>query len=276
MSLRINTNVAALNAHRQLSMNDDNLSKSLQRLSSGLRINSAADDAAGLAISQKMEAQTRGLNQASRNAQDGVSVLQTAEGALSTTQSVLQRMRELAVQAANDTLTTSDRSNISTEMGQLSSELDRIATATDFNTKKLLDGTQATGGLTFQIGANAGQTINVTIATATSTALTLQTGNIDVSSTGSASTTITNIDSALTVISTQRAQLGSVMNRLQNTISNLGIQSENISAANSRVRDLDMAAEVVNMSKNQILTQSAQAMLSQANQSSQGVLSLLH
>jgi flagellin len=276
MSLRINTNVAALNAHRQLSMNDDNLSKSLQRLSSGLRINSAADDAAGLAISQKMEAQTRGLNQASRNAQDGVSVLQTAEGALSTTQSVLQRMRELAVQAANDTLTTADRSNIATEMGQLSSELDRIATATDFNTKKLLDGTQAVGGLTFQIGANSGQTLNVTIGTATSTALTLQTGNIDVSSSGSASTTITNIDSALTVISTQRAQLGSVMNRLQNTISNLGIQSENISAANSRVRDLDMAAEVVNMSKNQILTQSAQAMLSQANQSSQGVLSLLH
>ena len=276
MSLRINTNVAALNAHRQLSMNDDNLSKSLQRLSSGLRINSAADDAAGLAISQKMEAQTRGLNQAQRNAQDGISVLQTAEGALSTTQSVLQRMRELAVQAANDTLTTADRSNISTEMGQLSSELDRIATATDFNTKKLLDGTQAVGGLTFQIGANSGQTLNVTIGTATSTALTLQTGNIDVSSSGSASTTITNIDTALTVISTQRASLGASMNRLQNVTANLGIQSENISAANSRVRDLDMAAEVVNMSKNQILTQSAQAMLSQANQSSQGVLSLLH
>ena len=275
MSLRINTNVAALNAHRQLSMNDDNLSKSLQRLSSGLRINSAADDAAGLAISQKMEAQTRGLNQAQRNAQDGISVLQTAEGALSTTQSVLQRMRELAVQAANDTLTTADRSNISTEMGQLSSELDRIATATDFNTKKLLDGTQAVGGLTFQIGANSGQTLNVTIGTATSTALTLQTGNIDVSSSGSARTTITNIDSALTVISTQRASLGASMNRLQNVTANLGIQSENISAANSRVRDLDMAAEVVNMSKNQILTQSAQAMLSQANQSSQGVLSLL-
>jgi len=275
LSLRINTNVAALNAHRQLSMNDDNLSKSLQRLSSGLRINSAADDAAGLAISQKMEAQTRGLNQAQRNAQDGISVLQTAEGALSTTQSVLQRMRELAVQAANDTLTTADRSNISTEMGQLSSELDRIATATDFNTKKLLDGTQAVGGLTFQIGANSGQTLNVTIGTATSTALTLQTGNIDVSSSGSARTTITNIDSALTVISTQRASLGASMNRLQNVTANLGIQSENISAANSRVRDLDMAAEVVNMSKNQILTQSAQAMLSQANQSSQGVLSLL-
>jgi flagellin len=153
--------------------------------------------------------------------------------------------------------------------------LDRIATATDFNTKKLLEGTQAVGGLTFQIGANSGQTLNVTIGTATSTALTLQTGNIDVSSSGSARTTITNIDSALTVISTQRASLGASMNRLQNVTANLGIQSENISAANSRVRDLDMAAEVVNMSKNQILTQSAQAMLSQANQSSQGVLSLL-
>jgi flagellin len=275
MSLRINTNVAALNAHRQLTMNDDALSKSLQRLSSGLRINGAADDAAGLAISQKMEGQTRGLDQASRNAQDGVSLLQTAEGALSTTQSVLQRMRQLAVQAANDTLTTADRSNISTEMGQLSSELDRIANATDFNTKKLLDGSQSTGGLTFQIGANAGQTINVTIATATSTALTLQTGNIDVSSSGSASTTITNIDSALTVISTQRASLGATMNRLQNTIQNLGIQSENISAANSRIRDLDMAREVVNMSKAQILSQSATAMLGQANSSSQGVLGLL-
>jgi len=275
MSLRINTNVAALNAHRQLTMNDDALSKSLQRLSSGLRINGAADDAAGLAISQKMEGQTRGLDQASRNAQDGVSLLQTAEGALSTTQSVLQRMRQLAVQAANDTLTTADRSNISTEMGQLSSELDRIANATDFNTKKLLDGSQSTGGLTFQIGANAGQTINVTIATATSTALTLQTGNIDVSSSGSASTTITNIDSALTVISTQRASLGATMNRLQNTIQNLGIQSENISAANSRIRDLDMAREVVNMSKAQILSQSATAMLDQANSSSQGVLGLL-
>jgi len=275
MSLRINTNVAALNAHRQLQSNDDMLSKSLQRLSSGLRINGAADDAAGLAISQKMEGQTRGLDQASRNAQDGVSLLQTAEGALSTTQSVLQRMRELAVQASNDTLTTADRSNISTEMGQLSSELDRIANATDFNTKKLLDGSQASGGLTFQIGANSGQTLNVTIGTATSTALTLQTGNIDVSSSGSASTTITNIDSALTVISTQRASLGATMNRLQNTIQNLGIQSENISAANSRIRDLDMAREVVNMSKAQILSQSATAMLGQANSSSQGVLGLL-
>jgi len=276
MSLRINTNLAAMNAHRQLSMNDDALSKSLQRLSSGMRINSAQDDAAGLAISQRMLSQIQGTDQAQRNAQDAISILQTAEGALSTTQSVLQRMRELAVEAANDTLTTSDRSNLATEMSQLSSELDRIATATDFNTKKLLDGSQSVSGLTFQIGANAGQTLNITIATATSTALTLQTGNIDISSTGSASTTIVNIDSALTVISTQRANMGAVMSRLQNTISNLGIASENISAAKSRISDLDMASEVVNMSRNQILTQSAQAMLSQANQSSQGVLQLLH
>jgi flagellin len=276
MSLRINTNIAAMEAHRQLSMNDDALSTSLQRLSSGMRINSAKDDAAGLAITQRMLAQIQGTDQAQRNAQDAISILQTAEGALSTTQAVLQRMRQLAVEAANDTLTTSDRSNLATEMSQLSSELDRIATSTNFNTKQLLDGSQAVSGLTFQIGANAGQVMNITIATATSTALTLQTGNIDVSSTGSASTTIVNIDSALTVISTQRANMGAVMSRLQNTISNLGIASENISAAKSRVADLDMASEVVNMSRNQILTQSAQAMLSQANQSSQGVLSLLH
>jgi len=275
VSLRINTNIAAMNAHRQLSMNDDALSTSLQRLSSGMRINSAKDDAAGLAISQRMLAQIQGTDQAQRNAQDAISLLQTAEGALSTTQGVLQRMRQLAVQAANDTLTTSDRSNLAVEMGQLSSELDRIAGATDFNTKKLLDGSLATSGLTFQIGASAGQVMNLTLATATSTALTVNSGNIDISSSGSASTTIVNIDSALTQVSTQRASMGAVMSRLQNTISNLGIASENISAAKSRVADLDMAQEVVNMSKNQILTQSAQAMLSQANQSSQGVLSLL-
>jgi flagellin len=275
MSLRINTNIAALDAHRQLQNNDDMLNKSLQRLSSGLRINSAADDAAGLAITERMKAQVNGLDQAQRNAQDGISMLQTAEGALSTSQTILQRMRQLAVEAANDTLTTADRSNLAVEMNQLSSELDRIANNTDFNTKKLLDGSLATGGLTFQIGATAGQIINLTIATASSTALTVSSGNIDVSSAGSASTTITNIDSALNIVSTQRAQLGAYMSRLQNTISNLGIQSENVSSARSRVADLDMAAEVVSMSKSQILTQSATAMLSQANQSSQGVLSLL-
>ena len=275
MSLRINTNVAALDAHRQLQANNDALSKSIERLSSGLRINSAADDAAGLAISQKMQSQINGLNQAQSNAQDGISLLQTAEGALGNTQGILQRMRELAVQAANDTLTASDRANISTEMGQLSSEIDRISSQTNFNTKNLLDGSVATNGLTFQIGANAGQTINVTIATASASALTVDATNIAVDNAADASTTISNIDAAIGAVSTSRANLGAYINRLNDTISNLSIQSENVSAANSQITDLDMASEVVNMSKAQILTQSATAMLSQANQSSQGVLSLL-
>lgn len=276
MSLRINTNVAALNAHRLLTNNDDSLSKSLARLSSGLRINGAADDAAGLAISQKMTGQTRGLDQAARNAQDGISMIQTAEGALSTTQSILQRMRELAVQGANDTLTTADRSNISDELTQLSSELDRISTTTEFNTKKLLDGSLSSGGLTFQIGANAGQVLNFTVDDASSTALSVTNGtSISVGDSAAASTAIDLIDSAINTVSNARSKLGALINRLQNTITNLNVASENINAANSRITDLDMAKEVVNMSKAQILSQSSTAMLSQANQSSQGVLSLL-
>lgn len=275
MSLRINTNIAALNSHRQLSSNDDTLAKSLARLSSGLRINSASDDAAGLAISQKMTGQISALDQSQRNAQDGISMLQTAEGALSNTQSILQRMRQLAVQAANDTLTASDRANVSVEMNQLSSEIDRISSATDFNTKNLLDGSIATTGVTFQVGANAGQTLNITIGTANATALTVNSGHISVDSAANASTTISNLDAALSAVSTQRSNLGAYMNRLSNTISNLGIQSENIQAASSRITDLDMASEVVKMSKSQILSQSATAMLAQANQSSQSVLGLL-
>lgn len=276
MSLRINTNVAALNAHRLLTANDDGLSKSLARLSSGLRINGASDDAAGLAISQKMTGQTRGLDQASRNAQDGISLIQTAEGSLSTTQSILQRMRELAVQGANDTLTTADRSNISDELTQLSSELDRISATTEFNTKKLLDGSLSSGGLTFQIGANAGQVLNFTVSNASATALSVSNGaTISVGDSAAASTAIDRIDSAINLVSNNRSKLGALINRLQNTITNLNVASENINAANSRITDLDMAKEVVTMSKAQILSQSSTAMLSQANQSSQGVLSLL-
>jgi len=275
MSLRINTNIAALNSHRQLSANDMSLNKSLERLSSGLRINGAADDAAGLAISQKMLGQVNGLDQASRNSQDGISLLQTAEGGLNETQNILQRMRELAVQGANDTLTTADRQNIADELNQLSSEIDRISNNTDFNTKKLLDGSLAAGGLTFQVGANASQTFNVTVATASAAALTVDGGNIEVSDAAAASQTIQNLDDAIAEVSRSRSQLGAYINRLQHTITNLGVQSENISAAKSRISDLDMAREVVSMSKNQILSQSATAMLAQANQSSQGVLSLL-
>jgi flagellin len=275
MALRINTNLAALNSHRQLSSNDAMLNKSLEKLSSGLRINTAADDAAGLAISQKMLGQVNGLDQAQRNAQDGISMLQTAEGGLNETQNILQRMRELAVQGANDTLTTADRANIQDELNQLSSEIDRISNNTDFNTTKLLNGGIATGGVTFQIGANSGQTINVTVGTSSASALTVGSGSITVDSAANASTTISNLDNAIAKVSNERSKLGAYINRLQHTITNLGVQSENINAAKSRIQDLDMAKEVVHMSKAQILSQSATSMLAQANQSSQGVLSLL-
>ncbi|MBO9542445.1 flagellin [bacterium] len=274
MALRINTNIAALNAHRVLGANDNMLNKSLERLSSGLRINGAADDAAGLAISQKMMAQTNGLDQAQKNAQDGISLIQTAEGALNETQAILQRMRELAVQGANDTLTASDRANIKDELDQLSSEINRIANNTEFNTKKLLDGKSvATSGLTFQVGANAGQTLSFTIGAAT--AGSLDVSSVDVSDAAAASTSIASLDAAIRDVSNSRSKLGALINRLQHTITNLGVQSENLNAANSRIKDLDMAREVVNMSKAQILSQSSTAMLSQANQSSQGVLGLL-
>jgi len=276
MALRINTNIAAMNSHRVLTSNDTMLNKSLEKLSSGLRINTAADDAAGLAISQKMLGQVRGLDQAQRNAQDGISMLQTAEGGLSETQNILQRMRELAVQGANDTLTAADRQNIKDELDQLSGEIDRISKGTDFNTISLLGGgTIATSGITFQIGANAGNTVNISISTANTSALTVGTGALSVDTAANASTTISNIDTALATISTSRGKIGAYINRLQHTINNLSIQGENINAAKSRIQDLDMAKEVVHMSKAQILSQSATSMLAQANQSSQGVLSLL-
>jgi flagellin len=274
MSLRINTNTAAMNAHRQLTINDESLNKSLNRLASGLRINGAADDAAGLAISQKMQGQVAGLNQASRNAQDGISMLQTAEGGLSETQNILQRMRELAVQGANDTLTTADRSNIQDELNALSSEIDRIASNTEYNTKSLLGG-GLSSGVTFQVGANAGQTVNVTVSTATASSLTVGGGSITVDSAANASTTINNIDNAIAAVSNSRSKLGASINRLQHTITNLGVQAENIDAARSRIADLDMAKEVVHLSKSQILSQSSTAMLAQANSSSQSVLGLL-
>ena len=276
MALRINTNIAALNSHRVLTTNDSMLNKSLEKLSSGLRINTASDDAAGLAISQKMLGQVRGLDQAQRNAQDGISMLQTAEGGLSETQNILQRLRELAVQGANDTLTTADRQNISDELNQLSSEIDRISRGTEFNTISLLGGGSiATSGITFQIGANSGNIVNVSISTANATTLTVGSGALSVDTAANASTTISNIDAALSAISTSRGKIGAYINRLQHTINNLSIQGENISAAKSRIMDLDMAREVVSMSKAQILSQSATSMLAQANQSSQGVLSLL-
>ncbi len=276
MGLRINTNITAMNAHRMMGMNDVALSKSLQKLSSGLRINGAQDDAAGLAISEKFRSQVNGLAQASSNAQDAINLLQTAEGALNESEAILQRMRELAVQGANDTLTVSDRNNITDELQALSKEIDRIAQQTQFNTKVLLDGgTAGTVGFTFQIGANDGQVLNVVIDTANSVALNVFSTNISVDNPASASITIRNLDDAISQVSAIRSKIGANINRLEHTVANLNVQGENMSSAESRIRDLDMAKEASIMTKNQILTQSSQAMLAQANQAPQQILQLL-
>ncbi|MFX4261967.1 flagellin Hag [Pelotomaculum propionicicum] len=270
----INHNISALNTYRQLSTNNTASAKSLEKLSSGLRINRAGDDAAGLAISEKMRGQIRGLDQATRNSQDAISLIQTAEGALNETHSILQRMRELAVQASSDTNTGEDRVQIGEEITQLKSEIDRIASQTEFNTKKLLNGSAT--GLLFQIGANSGQTISLTISAMGASDLTLDTVTIVSATTASeASAMITTIDDAINTVSSARSNLGAVQNRLEHTINNLGTSSENLSAAESRIRDVDMAKEMMSYTKNSILQQAATAMLAQANQQPQNVLQLL-
>ncbi|WP_046227676.1 flagellin Hag [Paenibacillus dauci] len=278
----INHNIAALNTSRALNSASGAQSKSMEKLSSGMRINRAGDDAAGLAISEKMRGQIRGLDQASRNAQDGISLIQTAEGALNETHDILQRMRELAVQSGNDTNTTNDRQNIQDEVDQLAKEITRISTTTEFNTKKLLNGDASTSPLTFQIGANKDQTMSLSISQLDAASLGVGSGTgeavtgLDVkTNAATASAAISTIDAAITSVSTQRSKLGSVQNRLEHTINNLGASSENLTAAESRVRDVDMASEMVKQTKNSILSQAAQAMLSQANQQPQGVLQLL-
>ncbi|MCB8814162.1 flagellin N-terminal helical domain-containing protein [Desulfosporosinus shakirovi] len=382
----INHNMAALNTHRQLSTNNSNSSKSLEKLSSGLRINRAGDDAAGLAISEKMRGQIRGLDQSNRNAQDSISLIQTAEGALNETHSILQRMRELAVQASNDTNSTTDRDEIQKEINQLTDEIDRIANTTEFNTQKLLDGTKkglveaaeskttlqlntkaditidaatvtdiATSGtititrtnaastgfdpaefdmgdpsqlgatvtdadtilwdgtdsielsgslaslavgesitisvkaevavsnnvedaFSMQIGANSGQNILLGINSMKADDIGVRQTDgdaLDVSDYKNATAAITTINNAIETVSAERSKLGAVQNRLEHTINNLGTSSENLTAAESRVRDVDMAKEMMNFQKNNILSQAAQAMLAQANQQPQGVLQLL-
>ncbi|EST55409.1 flagellin [Brevibacillus panacihumi W25] len=380
--MRINHNIAALNTHRALSANTANSSKSLEKLSSGLRINRAGDDAAGLAISEKMRGQIRGLDMAQKNSQDGISLIQTAEGALTETHSILQRMRELAVQSSNDTNTDADRAELQKEIDQLIEEVDRIASTTEFNTQKLLNGDKSginattgsvkinektsdvfasvdfasssasvdnnsynvritsattggdyvvawtdqkgqsgtvtvTGGaagaitiggadgveltlnalstlsigkeatitaradvndiedssLTYQIGANSSQTMRVSIEDMSASALHID--GLKVDSASAAEASISAINKAIEDVSTQRAKLGAFQNRLEHTINNLGAASENLSAAESRIRDVDMAKEMMDFTKNNILTQAAQAMLAQANQQPQGVLQLL-
>ncbi|WP_064093080.1 flagellin N-terminal helical domain-containing protein [Rossellomorea aquimaris] len=270
--MRINHNIAALNTYRQLSNANGAQGKSMEKLSSGLRINRAGDDAAGLAISEKMRGQIRGLDQASRNSQDGISLIQTAEGALNETHSILNRMRELAVQSSNDTMTADDRAQIQKEVTDLTAEINNIGGKTQFNTQNLLDGTYT--GKVIQIGANDGE--NLTISIADMQAGTLGVGAIDLGTdSATSSAAITTIDSAIKLVSDERAQLGAKQNRLEHTINNLGTASENLTAAESRVRDVDMAKEMMEQTKNSILAQASQAMLAQANQQPQGVLQLL-
>jgi flagellin len=267
MPQTINTNVSSLNAQRNLNTSQTSLSTSMQRLSSGLRVNSAKDDAAGLAIADRMNAQIKGINVAIRNANDGISLAQTAEGALATVTDVLQRMRELAVQAQNGSNGTSDRANLDTEFQQLSSEVTRIAQQTKFNGTAIVG--SGAGAQTFQIGANNGDTLTVT-----TTAVSPVTGSV--SSASAASTALAAIDTALDLITTNRATYGAAMSRFEFAISNLQITGENQSAARGRIMDADFAAETANMSRAQILQQAGTAMVAQANQLPQNVLSLLN
>src|SRR5690606_16486236 len=251
--MRIVNNIMAMNAHRQLTINQAGIHKSIEKLSSGLRINRAGDDAAGLAISEKMRGQIRGLKMAQKNAQDAISLIQTAEGAMQELHAILQRMRELAVQAANDTNTDADREALQNEIAQLIAEIDRIADDTEFNTKKLLDGSLATSGLTFHIGANSGQNIELNIEDMSASGLGVD--QVDISTQASADLAITTIDNAINTVSTERAKLGAHQNRLEHTIANLGVAIENLQAAESRVRDVDMAHEMMTFTKYQILQQ---------------------
>jgi flagellin len=265
MSLRIQNNVEAFNAQRQLVSNSDRLGQAMEKLSSGYRINRAGDDAAGLAISEKLRGQIGGLMQASRNANDAVSLVQTAEGALNEVHSMLQRVRELAVQYKNGTLSAGDQTAIQSEVNQLKAEIERIGTDTEFNKTKLLN---ASGTVSFQIGAADAQVI---------TAATVSVGAQVAASTftlGGVSD-IEEIDTAINNVSAARATFGAVQNRLEHTISNLASYQENLTASESRIRDADMASEMVEFTKLQILQQAGTSMLSQANQAPQGVLSLL-
>ena len=275
MGLRIQNNVEAFNAHRQLSSTGAKAAKAMEKLSSGFRINKAADDAAGLAISEKMRGQIGGVAQAQRNAQDGISLVQTAEGALGEVHSMLQRVRDLKVQSENGTLSDSDKDAIAAEVKQLGQEIGKISDETEFNNIKLLDGSAGTSGVvSLQVGAGDNQTISVTtkdIAAETNVAKVLTA----VDRTTFAAVNIADIDAAIEEVSNVRSEFGAVQNRLEHRMNNLGSYQENLVAAESRIRDVDMAAEMVNFSKQNILQQAGQSMLAQANQAPQGVLSLL-
>ena len=266
-------NITAMNSNRMLGITTSAQAKNTEKLSSGYKINRAADDAAGLTISEKMRSQIRGLTQASTNAQDGISCVQTAEGALNEVEDMLQRMNELAVKAANGTNTTADRVAIQEEVNSLVSEIDRVQSTTQFNTLNLLDGSFS-GGKSLQVGAASGQEITIKITKMDASNI-LGSNKISVSTDGDAKATISKVTAAIASVSKQRSELGAVQNRLEHTIKNLDNVVENTTAAESSIRDTDMASMMVQYSNNNILAQAGQAMLSQANQSNQGVLSLL-
>ena len=278
MALTINTNISSLNAQRNLSVTQGQLNKSLQRLSSGLRINTAADDAAGLAISENMRGQIRSMNQSVRNANDGVSLIQTAEGSLNETSNILIRMRELASQSATGTVGSTERGYIQDEFTKLTSEIDRIANATEFNGTKLLDGSLSAGtGMTFQIGARnvaANDRISMTVKSAKATDIGIDSA-VKVDTQTNAQAALDKIDAAIKNVSSLRGGLGATQNRLQSTINNLQVAIENTSAAESRIRDVDVASETASMTRANILTQAGTAILAQANQSPQAALQLL-
>jgi flagellin len=273
MGLSINQNIAAVNSYRNLSNTQNDLSKSLEKLSSGFRINRAADDAAGLAISEGLRSQVGGLKVAARNAQDGISVVQTAEGALTEVHAILQRVRDLAVQGANDSNNASARTNIETEIASLGNELTRIADSTNFNGTKLLDGSQTT--LNFQVGADGDANSRIQVALTDVKTLVAGIKDLKVTDHTVAQATIVAADTAIGQISTARANLGALQNRFEHTIKNINVAVENLSASESRIRDTDMASEMVAFTRAQILSQAGTAMLAQANQIPQSVLSLL-
>ena len=271
MAMIVKHNMLAINSNRMLGVNTQTQSKITEKLSSGYKINRAADDAAGLAISEKMRRQVRGLSQASLNAQDGISMVQTAEGALNEVHDMLQRLNELSVKAENGTLTSTDRHFVDAEVQQLLSEIDRVASTATFNEQKLLDGTLT--GCSLQVGAEASEYITVAISSMNTTGLSI-TGKDAQSATNAASLN-TAVKEALTTLSTQRSNLGAIQNRLEHTVNNLDNVVENTTAAESQIRDTDMASEMVKYSNANILSQAGQSMLAQANQSNQGVLSIL-
>ena len=270
--MRINNNITAINSHRQYGINNKNIGKNMEKLSSGYRVNRAADDAAGLAISEKMRAQVRGLNMASKNSQDAISLVQVAEGGMQTIQDILQRMRELAVQAASDTNVTLDRDALKLEINELIDEIDAIATTTEFNEMKLLNAKQ---DFTIQTGANKDQTMKLSFDSLTSDELSVEKTDIKIDTHTNAGDALVAITAALNQVSEMRAQLGAYQNRLDFKIQNLDNAAENIAAAESRIRDVDMAREMTQFTKNNILFQASTAMLAQANALPQGVLQLL-